>query len=100
MQLPNKSLEFLRDVLAAPGWVKGDSPSKKAKFVYLAGKILCDILPESDKTLPDDLCKDFTLNEKETEACKMAMTFFVEEDKVPKGKFLNILIETFKVLDD
>lgn len=101
MQLPNKSLEFLRDILAAPGWVKGDSPAKKAKMVYLAGKMLCDILPEPVKGADTELCKEFSLDAKHMEACKMAVTFFAEEDRVPKaGGFLNILIDTFKVLDD
>jgi hypothetical protein len=101
MVLPNKSLEFLRDILAAPGWVKGDSPSKKAKFVYLAGKMLCDVLPEVDKSIKDDVpCQDFVLDAKMTEAATMAVRFFAEEDRVPKGKYLNILIEEFKVLED
>ena len=100
MQLPNKSLVTLRDVLAAPGWVKEDSPAAKAKAVYLAGKLLAEVLPEPDAKKPDDLCADFTLDEKMTRACKQAVRYFVEEDRVLKGPSLNTLIDAFKVLDD
>jgi len=101
MQLPNKALLTLREVLSLPGWVREDSPTAKAKAVYLSGKMLVDVLPEPTKdSKDDDLCPDFTLDEKMTRACKQAVRFFCEEDRILKGKYLNILIEAFKVLDD
>jgi hypothetical protein len=120
MKLPNKSLEFLRDVLAAPGWVKGDNGPKKAKFAYEAGKLLSEVLPEP-LTLPPTITDgesrasfaarsepwnsafdtpDFTLTPKQTEACRMAISFFFEDDKMPKGKYSNLLVDEFHVLED
>jgi hypothetical protein len=102
MVLANKALSTLRDVLAQPGWVREDSPTAKAKAVYLAGKMLCEVLPEP-LTAPgsDDFpTNDFTLDDKMTRCCKQAIRYFCEEDRVLKGKYLNILIESFKVLED
>jgi hypothetical protein len=118
MKLPNKSLEFLRDVLAAPGWVKSDNASKKVRAVYEAGKLLSEVLPEPTgapvaepnetvaafkaRSAPwdsEESTPEFTLTTKQEEVCKQAVTYFVEEDKIPKGRYANILIDLFKVLD-
>ena len=123
MQLPNKSLEFLRDVLAAPGWVKGDSAARKVKFAYEAGQLLSEVLPEpTGAPLPPDkdsgplaarlhkeACAkwdpelstpDFTLTTRQTEVCRMALLHFLETDSIPKGRFANLLVDQFKVLED
>jgi hypothetical protein len=124
LKLMNKSLEFLRDTLAAPGWSKGDNQTKKIKHIYLAGKMIAEILPEQPAppvmpqgniTLASEAGQaykraveaynktsstpEFELDAPQFETCQTALKSFLDEGKFPSGINTNELIEQFKLLD-
>lgn len=125
MQLPNKTLEFLKQCLAEPGWNKEGKPGEKSKRFYLAGKCLAEVLPEQTEspippteaasrlnpslvrsfvstqdTWAKELSSNFELDAKTFETCQVCLRFFIEEDRMPKGLFGLKLYEAFKLGDE
>lgn len=123
MKIPNKSLEFLRNCLAEPGWNKGDDAAKKHKRFYLSGKLLAELPEVPDAPLPmavqeaqnnpqkaKDWVKnlevfnstpsaEFTVDDKSLEVIQFCLKHFIEEDRIPKGKFGNALVDAFKLFE-
>lgn len=124
MQLPNKSLEFLRTCLAETGWNKDDDKAKVMKRYYVASKLVAEVLPEvPDLELPPSqsevqadprvaklyslkmeqvyktLCADFTLDEKQFAVVQTCLKFFIGDARVPHGAPGLALVDTFKLLD-
>ena len=123
LQLLNKSLDFLRNTLAAPGWNSGDNQTTKIKRIYQAGKLLAETLPEpppspvlpdklvvgtaaavayqaEEKAWADGLSPEFELDQPAFDCCTFALKAFIgDENRFPSGKHTNELIEKFKLLD-
>lgn len=122
MNLPYKSLEFLRTCLAEAGWNKEGNTAEKFKRFYQAGKLLAEILPElPDAPLPPSTkdmqadptlsrtflksvdaynntpCPDFELDDKSLACCQVCIRFFIDESRLPQGKFSNILYDALKL---
>lgn len=98
--LTNKAIEFLRDMLAEAGWSKSDSTHLSVKRVYLAGKMLAEVLPEVDKTQLKELAKPFTLDDKMLDTCKVCISFFIKEGRVPVNFAVTELIAAFALYQD
>lgn len=122
MNMPYKSLEFLRVCLAEAGWNKEGNTVEKFKRFYLAGKILAEVLPElpeapippTTKAMQEDptlsraflksmeiyngtLSPDFTLDDKMLSCCQVCIRFFIDESRLPTGKYSNILFDTLQL---
>lgn len=123
--LPYKSLQFLRDCLMSNGWNadEKDSPKLRRKRAYNAGVVLDTVLPDvEDPTTPPSKAvgesnpqalRDyvtyiktfnsaptaaFDLTAEQLEAVQACLGFCIEHDAIPKGTYLNVLMETFKLV--
>jgi hypothetical protein len=118
-----KAVEFLRDMLAAPGWNKNDNVATAIKNNYFAGKILAEKLPtvpevpedklpgrnsspadlkafqDLSKKLGESKAPELVLEDKEEAVCKVALKWFIQEGKTPSGVAMNELIDSFKLLE-
>lgn len=95
--LPRLSVRILRNVLSAPGW------AKKTEEVWLAGKLLCEVIPEdvdeapefATKTAERAWCQEpvsLELTEKQREVCKTAVKALIAEGRMAPGEYSYRLI--------
>lgn len=118
-----KAIEFLRDMLAAPGWGKHDNAATAVKRLYLAGKILAEKLPEvpqvADDVLPNRNSAQFEIrawekavkernetkapevefDDKMVEVIQVCLKHHMGMGQTPSGVALNELIDAFKLID-
>jgi uncharacterized tellurite resistance protein B-like protein len=96
VKLTNVATVTLRKLLEQPSW------AKTTELLYLAGKLLCSVIPEVEvpkeeveQTKWKEVQQSFTLTSRERDTCLAAIRSAVKEGALLPGKYSFELLDVF-----
>jgi hypothetical protein len=98
-----RTLDWLRGMLAAPDWKQHQDKEVAARRAYRSGVLLFDKIPEPkdkkvlDTAWCDTAVPEFDLSEKDAKICVECIKYWISVGKFPTDKYTNELLKIFDI---